>query len=484
MTDHTGSVPLYYAQDRDQVITGKTPLEVAVKMASPGLDPVSAADFLLNGTVCYPYTLFKDVYLAPPGAVTDVTPNGIHSEFYYQPEEQCSNQSTAYWGAQLREKVQQALQKGLEGKKQVKALFSGGEDSRAVVSLLPEGSECELVTFADELNREVRLAERAARALGRPLVFIQRPYKFYQRDIQSRVYAIGGISEIRQTHVWGRLAQPLKDADAVIGGYVADSLFKSEKMGNVKRSRKRLTPETMESSSAEQPLGIEKAIRQSWINQSVAAAVDERHLAHHERIREFRPVTAANWHRLWPWGSQARSYAHYMACHLACPAVVEPFISPQVYRLAASMPEQLRVDRKAFRAAFAPAMGKAGWLPTTSGHIPRLGGYIGHWVELGTVTSRYGRDLAANVTAQIRGRIPRSQGPWGANRDLPPQEIAERLTASQRDQMRELLDVILTPAEAKAFFKPDHGVTSARVRTRALQIAYLMDWAGATLPAR
>ena len=50
--------------------------------------------------------------------------------------------------------------------------------------------------------------------------------------------------------------------------------------------------------------------------------------------------------------------------------------------------------------------------------------------------------------------------------------------------MRELLEVILTPAEAKAFFKPGHGVTSGEVRTRALQVAYLMDWAGAKPPAR
>lgn len=475
VTDHAGSVPLYYAQEQGCVLAGSTPLEVAEQMSAVTFDPVSVADFLLNGTVCYPYTVFKGVYVAPPGAVTEVSPSEVKTATYYRPEEQENNEPVAYWGAQLREQVQHALRAGVEGKENIKVLFSGGEDSRAIVSLLPERNGCELVTFADGYNREVRLAERAARALSVRLRFIQRPEGFYKKDIRERVRAIGGDFDIRHTHVWGQLAEPVKDAGAVVGGYAADTLFKSAWMGNVEKGRKRLTPERLKTTGFDQPVGVEAASAQDWLDRDVAAAVDERRLAHHKRLQEFRPTSAGNWHTLWPLGSQRVAYAHYLAARLACADVVEPFLAPQVYRLAARMPDEFRVDRKAFRAAFGAPMGKAGWLPTSSGRIPRLGGYAGHYVELGTVAYRRARDRAATLVARINGRKPINQGAWGADHGGFREDLTEELSESQLEKSRELVDKTLTSKEANAFFKPGGGAAPDLARNRLLQVAYLMD---------
>ncbi|WP_200388082.1 asparagine synthase-related protein [Thiocapsa imhoffii] len=474
VTDHAGSVPLYYAQEHNQVLAGKTPLEVFQQMPQGTLDTVSVADFLLNGTVCYPYTLFKGIYVAPPGAVTDVTPLEVKSTTYYRPKEQESNEPLAYWGAQLRARVQQALLAGLEGKTNIKVLFSGGEDSRAIVSLLPKGLECELVTFADSYNREVRLASHAARALDRHISFIQRPHGFYRENVRSRVRAIGGGFDIRHTHVWGRLAEPLKDAGVVFGGYAADTLFKSAWMGNVEKNIKKIGPERLNPIGMGQPTGIKIASAQDWLDPGVSAAVDARRLAHHERIQEFRPKSAGNWHTLWPLGSQRVAYAHYLAIRLACPEVVEPFLAPQVYELAARMPDEFRVDRKAFRAAFASPMGKAGWLLTSSGRIPRLGGYVGHWVQLGTVISRALGDRATSVSARMRGRMPINQGAWSNEHDVYRDDLSEALSESQLEGVRVLMNGILTAEEANEFFKPCGGAVPDLVRNRVVQVAYLV----------
>lgn len=475
VTDHSGSVPLYYAQDQGHVLAGTSPLEVADQMAYPKVDPVSAADFLLNGTVCYPHTLFEDVYAVRPGAVTDISYDNLRSTVYYTPTEETSSESAQEWGQLLREKVQEALLYGLEGKKFIKVLFSGGEDARAVVSLLPNSLDCELVTFADEYNREVRLAEQAAQALGRPLRFIRRPKGFYRRDLARRVRAIGGAFDIRHTHVWGALSEPLSGADAVVGGYAADTLFKSAWMGNVTNSKKRLGPERLLSSLSSAPVGIEATENNDWIDNNLAAAVMRRRLAHHERIREFRPNTAGNWHTLWPLGTQRVAYAHYLAARKAASCLVEPFLAPPVYELAARMPDEMRVDRHAFRAAFGGAMGTAGWLPTSSGRIPRLGGYLGHWVEVGTIVSRRARDRAASTLARAVGRRPANQGAWSSDHGAFPVDFNNELGREQVERLRGLMAEVLSERESAMFFDPEGGSAPDLVRTRALQLAYLMD---------
>ena len=475
VTDHAGSVPLYYFQDQGRVLAGTAPLKVAEQMSTPTLDPVSVADYLLNGTVCYPYTVFKGVYVAPPGAITEITPSEVNSTTYYRPAEQESNESAAYWGAQLREQVQKALLAGVEGKKNIKVLFSGGEDSRAIVSLLPAELDCELVTFADSYNREVKLAERAARALGRPLRFVRRPEGFYQQRLSERVKLVGGASDARHTHVFGALAEALSEADAIVGGFTADTLFKSLWKSNVETGLLRFGPEQLREADAREPAGVEWLSPISWMRLDVAEAADARRWALHEQIQEFRPTTAGNWHLMWPLGSHQPHYAHYLATKSVGPDVVEPFLSPQVYGLAAKMPDKFRVDRKAFRAAFGPPMGEAGWLPTSSGRIPRLGGYLGHWVELSTVVSRRVRDRAAVVTAHMRGRAPTNQGAWSSDHGAFRHNLAAELSASRLDHARELLAGILTVKEASQFFEPCGGVAPDLVHDRLLQVAYLMD---------
>ncbi|QKT04803.1 hypothetical protein HUS23_13775 [Ectothiorhodospiraceae bacterium 2226] len=444
-------------------------------MEDPRLDPVSVADFLLNGTVCYPFTLFSGVYAAPPGAVTDVTPDDIQSEVYYRPDEGEDGAPLQMWGMRLREQVQKVLLVGLEGKRNIKVLFSGGEDSRAVVSLLPPDVECELVTFSDGYNREVKLAERAARALGRPLRFVRRPEGFYRQDIRARARLIGGVSDVRHTHVYGVLADSLGDADAIVGGFMSDSLFKSMLVANASRTLRRIGPETLTSDFSTTPVGIADAKQARWLDPEVASCVVERRNRHQDLLAEFRPRSAVNWHWLWPVGCHHEQFAHYLAVQNLGRTVVEPFLSPQVYALAASMPDEVRVDRKVFRAAFGSPMGRAGWLPTSSGRIPRLGGYAGHYVELGTVVYRRAGDRAANLAARIVGRKPINQGAWSGDYGAFRNGLAGELSGNQFERARELVNAILTAKEANAFFKPGGGDAPDLARNRLLQVAYLMD---------
>ena len=75
-TDRAGREPFYYSVDDGRVVAATKAEEVAAETRS-AVDPVSAADFIANATVCYPYSLFEGVRLVPPGADVEVVQGGL-----------------------------------------------------------------------------------------------------------------------------------------------------------------------------------------------------------------------------------------------------------------------------------------------------------------------------------------------------------------------------------------------------------------------
>jgi asparagine synthetase B (glutamine-hydrolysing) len=373
--DEAGNIPVYYSQTRGRVFAGMTPLEVSRQCTSePEFDPVSVAEFLLHGTVCFPHTLFRNVYVAPPGAVTIVAPEAITSERFYLPVEGDEEMGLEDHAKRLREEVRRILAVDLRNRKEIVVLFSGGQDARAVVGLIDQETPLRLIAFAASDNREMRLARRAAQALGRDFVHCRRPKDFYAADLERRVEAMGGL-DVARTHAWWPLSEQLRTADAVVGGYGCDALVKGMHMRDVVRLR--YAPERYRIAASRFPGGVPRASSQGWLQRSIAAAVEERQMAHLERLRAFRLTTAQNWFRLWPRGSHAPANPQYLTVRMLNDNVVEPFIAPSVYRLLAAVPDRLRVDQRLFRTAFSKSMGRAVWLLSSSGRIPRLGGYPG-----------------------------------------------------------------------------------------------------------
>lgn len=444
-TDPGGSIPSYYSIHSHSVMFGHTSLSAAPRNDLQSIDPVSVADFIINSTVCYPYSIFKDVFVVPPGSHVEITPKGLDVDTYYLPEEVQDSGTESFWGERIRETVQRVLFDGLKDASSVKVLYSGGEDARSVVSLLPVDLKCELLTFADHDNREVSLARRAARVQRPPFTFLQRPPGFYYQDIEQRVSLIGAGWDVRHTHAYGSLAEPLKEADAIIGGYGADTLFKSAWMGNVQRNKmSRLGPiEKLDPNYPDWPVGTRNAMEFSWLDRDIAAAVDERRWVHHLRLKEFRPRSAGNWHTLWPLGAHRITYPHYLACLKIGPKVVEPFLDPKLYYIAAQMPDTFRVDRRAFREAFKKSLGLAGWLPTSSGNIPALGGYVGKQVNWKINKVRRTRDSIQNKIRIRAGLDKLVQGPWGPDHHNINLQVSDVLSHRSAEALDEILKYIV-----------------------------------------
>lgn len=469
VTDAGGSIPVFYGHGPEGWAVGTRVHDVAVSTGLDTVDRVSAVDFLMNASVCYPYSWYEDVRMVPPGSACTVGREEMTCHTYWVPEEPADlykDCDCRPWGRRLRARTKAILHSATAGAERGRVLFSGGTDSRAVLSLMPAEFKCIPTTVLSSKNREYRLAKRSARLLGRELELIQRPENYYRWAIPDRIDRIGPGFDFRHTHLFGPVADQFEDADVVVGGYLADTLFKSHYMSNVARHNTR--PDSLLDPCPDEVKPPPGDVGGSPLSTTggapfqaqLVAAVQERRREHHHRLKEFRPQTAGNWHRLWPLSTLA--YGSYLSSLRMQTKMVEPFLFHENYQLAARMPDAARVDRRAFRAAFADDMGAAGWWPTDSGRIPRLGGYLGNAVRVPIRGTQRLLD-ALRASDGEQGSWPPFQ--WGWHNVQVDEHFPEEGTALYQQRLNELM----TEEAAREQFSDDDFIPA---RLRALTLAF------------
>lgn len=465
VTDAGGSIPVYWGRGPRGLAVGTQVHRVARATGLTSVDEVSVADYLINGTVCHPFSWFEGVRALPPGAVCTFDQEGHDVHVYYEPQEPDNIYDDAdarEWGTRLRREVQTAIEQGLDGQEKVRVLFSGGEDSRAVTGLIPDQVECVPTTVLDRRNREHELAQRAARWLGCSLDWVRRPDEFYRSSIRERIDTVGPGWDFRHTHFFGEVADALRDTDALVGGYLSDSLFKTHYMTNVDTYPRSRQPPQLR---APKPDAMIVPVRESateWLRGDLIEAVETRRRTHHEKLRRFRPHTAGNWHLLWPLNTLA--YAGYLTSLRIGPRVIEPFLFHRVYRLAAKMPDPCRVDRRAFRQAFSEAMGAAGWIPDSSDRLPCLGGWAG------SLFRHYRRQFReSDAYSLLFGGEEGYQKAWSPDHvGWHPVDPAEHFDEPAEERLLEHLSRVLGGRDPRAFLRDDELADAVKVRALAL----------------
>ncbi|MBP3193857.1 asparagine synthase-related protein [Natronogracilivirga saccharolytica] len=388
ITDVSGSIPLYYGITQNCLALSTKPEKVAEKIGNPEFDNVSIADFIVNETICHPYTTYQNIYAIDPGSINTFTDLDMESESYYKPIEETSNKNLEDWAFELRNMVRDSVHENISDKKNIRVLFSGGEDARVVTSFIPKAYSCKLTTILDFKNREYALANMVARTLNRPLEWVQRPAGFYRNNFKERIELIGSGRDIRHTHLFGDTAKPYENSDLLLGGYAADTLFKTAWMKNTGYSFKGAGPERMYPYNPDDISGVHSPDDLAWLHKDLAYAIWERRWKFHLRFKEIRPLTAGNWHTLWPMGTHRTTYPHYLSTLRVGPKLIEPFLDNRVYQLAAAMPDKFRIDRKVFRKAFRKSLGIAAFVPGSNNRIPAIGGTLGSLARLAIISNR------------------------------------------------------------------------------------------------
>ncbi len=350
----------------------------------------------------------------------------------------------------------------IKGKSKGRVLYSGGVDSRSVLSLVPQSFECVPTTVLDCKNQEYRAAKWSAKLLGRELEWIPRPEDHYRASIREKIDTIGPGWDFTAAHISGSVADYFKDVDVLLGGYLADTFFKGLWMSGVRMGRFRPDRLLNPSPDAISHPDLEE-ISQKALWSDLVAKVLEIRQDHHRRLKEFRPKTAGDWHPKFPLSNQPH-FAHYLALLRIGPSVIEPFAFSGTYRLAARMPDTARVNMEVFRRAFADEMGLAGWWPTSGGQIPALkDAYVGH-------------GIAAAVQRWLRFRRRyfdtfSTSGPWSSDAGGWHPVNPERYFSKEEHQLLEqrLTDVFAVEAGDEVF---ENEYLSNGLKSRALALGF------------
>ncbi|HEX2081552.1 MAG TPA: hypothetical protein VHG08_27865 [Longimicrobium sp.] len=389
VTDVGSFVPVFAARLDGGWIAGSH-LDAVARAAGKNdrIDPVSAADLLVNLTCTYPHTLYDGVDQLPPAAAIPFRMDGPDGEphVYWRPMEDNPYASVRDAAAALREALVEQVGAISRDVPEVALLLSGGEDARAVLGAVPDGVRVRAFVYADWENREVRVARAAARAYGATLTFGRRAKDHYVDGLEAVAGMIGGHNLFMDVHGWGfheRLG--IRDFAAVLGGLSSDSFLKAEH-----------APE--DAAGDEFPLPPASIIRRELLEQVVA-----RRLAFRRWLAELRPTTAAEWEKLWPF-TQRKHSANFHGNRRMF-ASQEPYHASAVVRIAAAVPVEWKRRRRLFHAAMKPLFRRSWAVPHSRWRYP----YFGAAANLPLAA---GLRLTRGVRALLAGELRARQHPW------------------------------------------------------------------------
>src|SRR5699024_7805087 len=124
---------------------------------------------------------------------------------------------------------------------------------------------------------------------------------------------------------------------------------------------------------------------------------------HLNYIKKFRKNTANEWFMLWPISMNSSSPNIHANRRLFCS--YEPFISSEVVKLSASIPQSWKLNRKLFHYAAKPYLKRTKWLFHGKGTLPYYSWKINTFIHFNTWLYR--------KIAQRTGILKGNQGPWG-----------------------------------------------------------------------
>lgn len=147
--DRLGIKPLYYGLTPRGVVWASEIPPLLAAGVDRRLDPAAVYDYFRLEYTPWPRTLFASVRKLPPGAVAEVTRDGVETHRYWTPSVGSASSvgSVAAASARLRDLLEGSVERRLMADVPVGAFLSGGLDSSAITALMTERTD-DLRTFA------------------------------------------------------------------------------------------------------------------------------------------------------------------------------------------------------------------------------------------------------------------------------------------------------------------------------------------------
>lgn len=379
ITDLMGFIPMYYTSAEDNgALVLSSHIDAAAKASGrlQNIDHISFADLVLNKTIAFPYTLYKEIFQAHPASyyAVNVKETNIEKcrECYWLPEEK-PQQRLDGLARELKKSFQWSVTEITNGKEKAALLVSGGEDSRILMNAVPKEMNKTGHLFLDDINRELGIAKKVTAIYGIETRLCMRPKSYYLDQWTPASLTGGSSSPAYHAHAYGiNDFMHLDDYDVVLGGLGADAYLKGSRVRNVHKYKLqgikyRLDTLDSENNSSDKFLEA-KSSRTPLIKEDMHQLVYARRKKHKDYIKIFRPNSAGEWSELWP-ASMNESMANFFV-HRRIFRSYEPFLQNEVMKVAASAPQEIKINRRLFHSAFKKSLKKSWHVSHTKGLLP------------------------------------------------------------------------------------------------------------------
>jgi len=403
VTDLMSFIAVYHAGTGNSFLAGTHVDALALAAGKQAdRDGVSLADFVLHGYVTYPHTAYRGISQLAPASVHEWNPNGgcaPRSRHYWQPRESMPPATLEDAAADLRKALHTYVTSVTCGMEHVGVFLSGGEDSRTVLSLLPERCRRDSIVFLDSMNREGRVARKAAAIHGARFRFFERSPTRYLDVLPQCSDLVGCGAEYTHVHTWGfHETAGLAQYTAVFGGLYSDALFKGSHVPKWKGLRYLpFLPRFSEKHETQY-----RHLSTGILENDVFEALERRRREHMALVRTLRPRSANEWFELWP--SSMNRMSPNLHGNRRLFRSYEPFISCEAVKLSARIPQEWKLNRRLIQRMAKPLLKASRFLPHADGWLP----YYPWPVNMAIRAVTFPVFTAAQKTGLVRG----SQGPW------------------------------------------------------------------------
>lgn len=404
VTDLMSFLPVYYHQSKNGLYIGTHVDALAITAKeSQNIDITSLADFVLHDIITFPYTAYTNIKQMEPSCVTTFGSqiNSPKMDFYWEPKE-----VNPY--SNLKE-ASEALRQGLKGyvehvtskMDKVAQFISGGEDSRALAGILPSYLQRDAYVFLDEMNREGKIAKKIADKYEAQFIVGYRKKTHYLDILPEASRLVGTGHQYHHAHSLEFDEKfKLNNYSAVFGGYLSDSLLKSAhalRYIKVKTDKYPFIPHVFKKGETRT-----QEISNKIINNYTLEKINERRIAHFNKIKELRPKSAHEWFVLYPATMRTAIPNIYTTRRLF--KSYEPFMCKEAVKISSSVPAQWKLNRRLFNGAMKPYLAKSKWVLHADGRLPYFSWWLNSPIQFPTWLYR---DLKRRF-----GLAKNNQGPW------------------------------------------------------------------------
>jgi len=400
ITDLMSFIPVYYYKQKNKLMMS-THIDVLARSAKQenNIDLTSEVDFILNGIITYPYTRYKEIKQMLPASINKVKNCEINSDNYWLPLEEGCEHSKKETAIKLREAMNEYINK-ITGRTEIVAHFiSGGEDSRFLAGLLPDNITKDAFVFLDQMNWEGVIAKKASIAYGSTFHLATRSPLHYLNILPEGTKLVGSGAQYTHAHTFGFQEKcHFDNYPAVFGGLFSDALLKGSR---IKKRGSVVFKKMIQIKKSD--YSVLNSIQNNFFTPEILKEINKRRAIHYEYVKKIRPHTVEEWFELWPSSMNASMPNLYVNRRLF--RSYEPFMTKDVIKVSACLPEKWKLNRVFFRTLAKPILKKTSWLVHSEGIFPYLPWYLNFFIQpfvLGSV-----------VISKKIGIIKGNQGPWG-----------------------------------------------------------------------